>query len=248
MKRGFSMTIGVLAVLLMAGGAFGANDLAPEQWKQYGRSGDKKMVLKDLKDKISYSIGLNIGRDFQQNDMDINPDILAQGIKDVLSGGEIRMSDEEIQEALMAFQQEAATKQQERIQEMAEGNRKMGEEFLAENAKKDDVVTLPSGLQYKIIEEGNGKTPGPDDTVTVNYRGTLIDGTEFDSSYQRGEPASFPVKGVIPGWTEALQLMREGAKWQLFIPADLAYGERGAGRVIGPNSALVFDVELLEVK
>jgi len=132
--------------------------------------------------------------------------------------------------------------------EMGEKNLKEGEAFLQENAKREGVVALPSGLQYEVIEEGTGKSPKPGDEVTVHYRGTLVDGTVFDSSYERGEPVTFPVEGVIPGWTEALQLMKEGAKWKLFIPPSLAYGERGAGQVIGPNATLLFEVELISVQ
>ncbi len=248
MKRALLTTIAILSVVLMAGGALAAETAAPKSWMKYGRGGDQKLVLKDMKDKISYSIGLNIGRDFKENGMDIDADVLARGIRDVFAGGELLMTDQEIQETLMAFQQEAVAKQQEKMTAVAAENLKAGEAFLAENGKKEGVVTLPSGLQYKIISEGSGKSPAAEDTVTVNYRGTLVDGTEFDSSYKRGEPATFPVNGVIAGWTEALQLMKEGAKWELYIPSSLAYGERGAGRVIGPGSALVFEVELLKVQ
>jgi len=149
---------------------------------------------------------------------------------------------------IQAFQKEMQAKMVAEMQALAAKNKAAGEAFLAENAKKEGVVVTDSGLQYKIIEEGEGPSPGPSDMATVNYRGTLIDGTQFDSSYDRGQPATFPVGGVIAGWTEALQLMKPGAKWQLFIPADLAYGERGAGKDIGPNSTLVFDVELLSVE
>jgi FKBP-type peptidyl-prolyl cis-trans isomerase FklB len=146
------------------------------------------------------------------------------------------------------FKEEMTKKQEEAMKKAAEKNKKDGAAFLAENKKKEGVVTLPSGLQYKIITQGTGNTPKATDTVTVNYRGSLVDGTEFDSSYKRGQPATFPVNGVIKGWTEALQLMKEGAKWQLFIPSDLAYGEKGAGNVIGPNATLIFDVELISAK
>jgi len=158
------------------------------------------------------------------------------------------MTEEEIRESLSALQKELMEKQAEKTKLMGEKNKKEGEAFLAENKKKEGVVTLPSGLQYKVIKEGTGKQPSADATVETNYRGTLIDGTEFDSSYKRGQAATFPVNGVIAGWTEALQLMKEGAKWQLFVPANLAYGERGAGNVIGPNATLIFEVELISVK
>ena len=208
----------------------------------------KKAELSSPKDKVSYGIGMNIGRNFSRQEFDVNPDILAQGIKDVLAGGPTLMTEEEAQTTLMNFQQEMAAKHQAKMTELAEKNKAAGEAFMAENARKEGVVTLPSGLQYKVLVEGTGKTPGQDDTVTVNYRGALIDGKEFDSSYKRGEPATFPLAGVIPGWTEALQLMKEGSKWQLFIPSALAYGEGGAGPDITPNSSLIFEVELISIQ
>ncbi len=209
---------------------------------------EENLVLKDQRDKISYSIGINMGNNLKRQSIDVNPDALLQGIKDALSGGKALMTEQEINETMTAFQKEMKAKQVERSKELGEKNKKEGEAFLAENKKKDGVVILPSGLQYKVIKEGTGKTPKLTDTVTVNYRGTLIDGTEFDSSYRRGQPATFPANGVIAGWTEALQLMKVGSKWQLFIPYNLAYGERGAGRDIGPNATLIFDVELLSIK
>ena len=209
---------------------------------------EEKLVLKEQKDKISYSIGMNIGNNLKKQAIDVNPDALVSGIKDALSGGKALMTEQEVNDTLMAFQKEMASKQSERLKELGEKNKKEGEAFLAENKKKEGVITLPSGLQYKVIKEGTGETPKLTDTVTTNYRGTLIDGTEFDSSYRREQPATFPVKGVIAGWTEALQLMKVGSKWQLFTPSNLAYGERGAGRDIGPNATLIFDVELLSIK
>ncbi|MBI5676491.1 MAG: FKBP-type peptidyl-prolyl cis-trans isomerase [Nitrospirae bacterium] len=206
------------------------------------------VVLKNKKDKESYVIGLDIGKNFKSQSIDIDPDILVKGIKDILSGKKPLMTDEEAQEVMTNFRKEMMAKQAERVKEAGEKNKKEGEAFLAENKKKEGVVTLPSRLQYKIITEGSGAKPKPTDTVTVNYRGTLIDGTEFDSSYKRGQPASFKVTGVIPGWTEALQLMKAGSKWQLFIPSSLAYGERGAGRDIAPNATLIFDVELISIQ
>jgi FKBP-type peptidyl-prolyl cis-trans isomerase FklB len=174
--------------------------------------------------------------------------MFSKGIKDVLSGGTLMMTEQEVQETLTNFQKDLAEKQATRQKELAEKNKKDGEAFLAENMKKEGVKTLPSGLQYKVIKEGTGRTPKETDTVVTHYKGSLIDGSEFDSSYKRGQPATFPVKGVIKGWTEALQLMKEGSTWQLFVPADLAYGERGAGSVIGPNATLIFEVELLSIK
>lgn len=206
------------------------------------------LVLKDQKDKVSYSIGLNIGKNLKKESVDINSDALIQGIKDALSGGKTLMTEQEVDETMMNFQKEMKAKQVARLKELGEKNKKEGEAFLAENKKKEGVITLPSGLQYKVIKEGDGKMPKSTDTITVHYRGALIDGTEFDSSYTRGQPATFPVKGVIAGFSEALQLMKVGSKWQLFIPSNLAYGERGAGDDIGPNVTLIFDMELISIK
>ena len=206
------------------------------------------LVLKNQKDKISYVIGMDIGSNLKKQSIDIDPDILARGIKDALSGGKTLMTEQEIREVSTAFQKEMMAKQEERNKKLGEKNKKEGEAFLAENKKKEGVKTLPSGLQYKVIKAGTGKKPKLTDTVTTQYRGTLTDGTEFDSSYRRGQPATFPVTGVIPGWTEALQLMEEGAKWQLFVPPNLAYGDRGAGPQIGPNATLIFEVELISIQ
>jgi FKBP-type peptidyl-prolyl cis-trans isomerase FklB len=201
----------------------------------------EKLVLKNQKEKVSYSIGLNVGRnlgsDLKKQSIDIDPNMVAKGIQDALSGANPLLSNEEVQETMVAFQKEMSEKQKQR-----------GEAFLAENKKKEGVKTLASGLQYKVVKAGSGKKPKLNDTVTVHYRGTLIDGTEFDSSFRRGKPATFPVSGVIPGWTEALPLMEEGAKWQLFIPPKLAYGEPGAGGLIGPNATLIFEVELISIQ
>jgi FKBP-type peptidyl-prolyl cis-trans isomerase FklB len=204
--------------------------------------------LKTSREKVSYAIGAQIGTDMKRQAVDIDPDTLAKGVKDGFRGSKMLLTDQEMREAIGGVQQQMAAKQAERMRELGAKNKQAGAAFLAENSKKQGVKVLPNGLQYKVIKEGTGKTPKADDTVTVNYRGTLIDGTEFDSSYKRGEPATFPVKGVIKGWTEALQLMKVGSKWQLFIPPELAYGEQGAGRVIGPNATLIFEVELLGIK
>ncbi len=199
--------------------------------------GQGKLVLKNQKEKVSYIIGMDIGSNLKRQLIDVDPNIFAKGIKDALSGEKPLLTDQEIQETMIAFQKE-----------MMEKQKKRGEAFLAENKNKEGVKTLPSGLQYKVIKAGTGKKPKLNDTVATNYRGTLIDGTEFDNSYKRGQPANFPVSGVIPGWTEALQLMEEGAKWQLFIPSNLAYGERGAGGAIGPNATLIFEIELISIQ
>ncbi|MCJ7833279.1 MAG: FKBP-type peptidyl-prolyl cis-trans isomerase, partial [Deltaproteobacteria bacterium] len=170
-----------------------------------------------------------------------------KGFKDALSGAKPLLSEEEMRTVMTAFQKEISEKQAEKTKVLGEKNKKEGETFLAENKKKEGVKILTSGLQYKVVKEGTGKKPKATDKVTTHYQGTLIDGTEFDSSYKRGEPAAFPVNGVIPGWTEALQLMKVGSKWQLFVPSKLAYGERGAGPKIGPNAVLIFTVELLSI-
>ena len=207
----------------------------------------EKQELKTKKDKVSYAIGLDMGNNLKKNDVEIDADVLARAIKDVASGSKPLMTEQEAKETLMALQKELQAKQQEKSKALGEKNKKEGDEFLAKNKKQEGVKTLPSGLQYKVITEGKGKSPKASDTVTVNYAGKLIDGTEFDSSYKRGQPATFPVGGVIKGWTEALQLMKEGSKWQLTIPADLAYGEQGRPG-IPPNSVLIFDVELISIK
>ena len=200
------------------------------------------------KAKQSYALGANIGRNLKGDGLDVDPNIVAEGLKDVLSGGKVQMTDAEIQETLTKLRTEMIAKQKEDMDRMGTANKKAGDAYLAANKAKPGVVTLPSGLQYKILKEGTGPKPTTSDTVVCNYAGTLIDGTEFDSSYKRGEPATFGVGQVIKGWTEALQLMPVGSKWQLVIPPDLAYGSKGAGNVIGPDSTLVFDVELMSIK
>lgn len=219
-------------VVALSGAAFAAD--APE--------------LKSDKEKISYSIGMDIGGNLKRGAVDVDPDMLAKGLKDSYGGGKTLLTEDQARQALEDFQKTLMAKKAETMQKLSEKNKADGEKFLAENAKKEGVKSLPSGLQYKEITPGKGKSPKATDTVTTHYKGTLIDGTEFDSSYKRGEPATFPVSGVISGWTEALQLMKEGAKWQLFIPPNLAYGDKGAGRDIGPNATLIFEVELISVK
>lgn len=204
--------------------------------------------LKEKKDRISYSIGMDIGRNLKRQPFEVDPELLARGIRDSFSGGKPLLTEEEQKQTLADLQKELMANQQEEVRKMMEKNKKDGEEFLAANGKQEGVVTLPSGLQYKVLKKGTGPSPKPTDTVETNYRGTLLDGTEFDSSYRRGQTATFPVNGVIEGWKEALQKMKVGDKWQLFVPSNLAYGERGAGRDIGPNQALIFEVELLGIR
>ena len=230
MKRRLAMAL--CAAVALSGAAY-AED-APE--------------LKNDKEKISYSIGMDIGGNLKRQSIEVDPDSLTKGLKDSYGGGKTILTEDEARKTITDFQKTLMAKQAETMHKLAEMNKADGEKFLAENARKEGVKTLPSGLQYKEIAPGTGKSPKTTDTVTTHYKGTLIDGTEFDSSYKRGQPATFPVSGVIPGWTEALQLMKEGAKWQLFVPSNLAYGEKGAGREIGPNAALIFEVELISVK
>ena len=205
------------------------------------------LTLKTDKDKLSYAVGMNIGRSIHSQSMEIDPAILLRGLKDEMAGKTV-MTDMEAHNTLMQAQQEAKKKMDETRQASMEPNKKAGDAFLAANKTKEGVVTLPSGLQYKILKEGTGPKPTPADSVVCNYRGTLIDGKEFDSSYKRGQPATFPVGQVIKGWTEALQLMPVGSKWELFVPPDLAYGDRGAGPDIGPGATLIFEVELISIK
>jgi len=206
------------------------------------------LALNTQKDKTSYAIGMNVGKGLHRDSVDIDPAILLRGLKDALAGGKTLLTDQEAQATLTALQNDLRKKQQEMRQQATETNKKEGEAFLAANKTKDGVVALPSGLQYKILQEGTGPKPAATDSVVCNYRGTLLDGKEFDSSYKRGQPATFPVTGVIKGWTEALQLMPVGSKWQLFVPSELAYGDRGAGADIKPGSTLTFEVELVSIQ
>ncbi len=222
----------ILAMVLMAGTAFAAD----------------KTELKTDKDKASYAIGMDMGTSLKKNDIDVDAEVLSQAIKDVMGGKKTLMTADEEHTTLSTLQKGLQDKMQTKMKALGEKNKKDGEAFLAANKKKPGIKTLPSGLQYQVITEGNGKSPKATDTVTVQYKGTLLDGTEFDSSYKHGQAVTFPVNGVIKGWTEALQLMKEGAKWKLFIPSELAYGETGTpGGPIGPNATLIFEVELSKV-
>src|SRR5215471_5177718 len=204
---------------------------------------EKSPPFKDMKDKVSYAIGMQIGFNLARQKVDINPDMLNVGMKDALAN-KPQLTPDQVKDVMAQFEKDMETKQKQ----LGEKNKTDGTKFLEDNKKKPGVKTTASGLQYKMEKEGTGSTPKASDMVTVNYRGTLIDGTEFDSSYKRGQPATFPVNGVIKGWSEALQLMKQGSKYQLFIPSTLAYGERAMGADIGPNSTLIFEVELQEVK
>jgi FKBP-type peptidyl-prolyl cis-trans isomerase FklB len=207
------------------------------------------LALTTQKQKASYALGMKIGGDLKRQGVgaSVDPALTARGLKDALAGSKLLLTDDELKAALTQLQTEVRGAQEAKAHEAGAANRKEGETFLAENKSKEGVVTLPSGLQYKILTAGTGPKPTATDTVTCNYRGTLINGKEFDSSYKGGKPLSFPVSGVIKGWTEALQLMPVGSKWQLFIPSDLAYGDRGAGADIGPGATLIFEVELISI-
>lgn len=204
--------------------------------------------MKTETEKTSYALGMDVGISFKQIPAEIDFDSLVMGITDAFKGAEFKISREEFQNLMGNFQKKMQEKGAKMQEKAGAENLKIGEKFLEENKNKDGVVTTDSGLQYIVLDEGDGEIPMADDTVTVHYKGSLIDGTEFDNSFKRGEPTSFPVNGVIPGWTEALQLMKVNSKFRLFIPSGLAYGAKGAGNVIGPNSVLIFEVELLDIK
>jgi FKBP-type peptidyl-prolyl cis-trans isomerase FklB len=199
-------------------------------------------------DQASYSIGLNIGRNFKKQQVPINAAIFLQGLRDGLSGAKPALTEQEMNASLQALEAEVAVAVEAHNKKLAESNKTEGAAFLAANQKKAGVQTTASGLQYQVIKEGNGPIPKKTDMVSTHYRGTLLDGTEFDSSYARNEPTSFPVDQVIAGWTEALQLMKVGSKWKLFVPSELAYRDQGAGADIGPNATLVFEIELLGIE
>jgi FKBP-type peptidyl-prolyl cis-trans isomerase len=205
-------------------------------------------TLKTPKEKASYAMGMNFGTGLRKQAIDIDPAILARGLRDSFSNGKTLLTEDQARAILTQLQNDMRKKQQDLSQQLGDANKKDGMAFLETNKTKEGVVTLPSGLQYKVLQEGTGPKPAATDKVVCNYRGTLLDNTEFDSSYKRGQPATFPVTGVIKGWTEALQLMPVGSKWQLFVPAELAYGDRGAGGQIGPNATLIFEVELLSIQ
>jgi FKBP-type peptidyl-prolyl cis-trans isomerase FklB len=200
------------------------------------------------KEKLSYAMGMDVGTALKKQSIEVDPQFFAAAIRDTLTGAPTQLTNEQMVEVLTVFSKEIQAKRAAQMAQAKDSGKAEGEKFLAANKTKPGVKTLPSGLQYKVIQEGSGPSPKATDTVSVNYRGTLINGTEFDSNAKSGKPITFPVNGVIPGWTEALQLMKTGSKWQLFIPSNLAYGERGAGADIGPNSTLIFDVELLGIE
>jgi len=216
--------------------------------KEDAKKQDDSAKLQTLEQKASYIIGQNMGKQFKQSDFNVDTDAFVLAINDIKGGTAARISDEDAQKIMQELTDGLKKKQEEKAKQLSETNKAAGEKFLAENKTKEGVQTTASGLQYKIITAGNGVKPKATDTVKVHYAGKLLDGTEFDSSIKRGEPVEFPVNGVIPGWVEALQLMPQGSKWEIYIPSNLAYGDAGQGPTIPPASTLIFTVELLEVK
>lgn len=233
------MKFNLIAVLLLTGlGVVSCQD-----------SKISKSEFKTQKDSVSYSIGADIGKNLKMNELDVDVKMLYFGLKDAMLDSTTVLTEEEMQEVMIRYQTEIMAKRDAKKQVDGTKNQEAGQKFLAENKKQTGVITLPSGLQYKVITSGKGKSPQATDKVTVHYRGSLLDGTVFDESYSRGEPIEYPANGFIKGWTEALQLMKEGDKWMLYIPSELAYGEAGAPAAkIGPNSTLIFEIELLKVQ
>ncbi len=218
--------------------ALAATQLSGPLWAQ------EALILKNQKEKMSYIIGVDFGRNLKAQPLEVDPEMVARGMKDAFSGSKLLLTEEQVREAMSSFQRDMISKQQA----IAEKNKKDGEAFLAEDKKKNGIITLPTGLEYKVIKTGAGRRPKAGDTVTVHYRGALIDGREFYNSYLLGQPETLTIKDVIPGLAEALLLMQEGSKWLLFLPPSLAYGDRGAGNQIGPNASLIFEVELISIQ
>jgi len=241
------LIVPVLLLGLAAGAAFGQAPAAKPAPAPAAPAPPAAGKPESVQDRASYAIGLNLGRSFKQNEVNINLDLLMKGVKDALSGAAPVLTDEEIQGAMQSLQQEVLAKQQEKQKMIGEKNKKEGDEFLAKNKARPGVITTASGLQYEVLSPGAGENPKPTDKVTVHYKGTLLDGTTFDSSYDRGEPATFVLNQVIAGWTEGVALMKPGAKFKFYIPPAIGYGDRGAGPTIGPNSVLVFEVELISI-
>lgn len=229
----------IVAIMAVVCIAFAADEAPTET----PTAKEQAIKFDNFDQKISYCIGLSVGQSLKRDGLKIDTEFLAKGINDILKGNQLPLSEEEIAAAFEELQKNMAAQQAK----AGDANLAAGKSFLEANGKKEGIKTTASGLQYEVLQEGKGNTPTAADTVKTHYRGTLVDGTEFDSSYRRGEPATFPVSGVIRGWTEALQLMKEGSKYRLYIPSDLAYGPRGAGDKIGPNAVLIFDIELLSI-
>jgi FKBP-type peptidyl-prolyl cis-trans isomerase FklB len=249
MQKLLTTTVSAMAAAIMLlGNALAQETPASATQQAPAAESQSASTLTTQKDKVSYALGMNLGVNLHRQSVEVDPKVLLQGLEDGMAGGKTQLSEDQARATLMELQNDIRKKQQEKMQQAGESNKKEGDAFLAANKGKEGVVALPSGLQYKVMTAGTGPKPAASDSVVCNYRGTLIDGTEFDSSYKRGQPATFPVGGVIKGWTEALQLMPVGSKWQLFVPSELAYGEQGAGANIGPNATLIFEVELLSIQ
>jgi FKBP-type peptidyl-prolyl cis-trans isomerase len=253
------MTLSALALLLAATGAARAAEpaAAPAKPAQAPATAAPAPAAPatpsagagwSLQDKAGYIIGLNLGNNLRQQEIPVTADQIIKGLRDGLGNAKAQLTDEEIQATMSEFQQQLMAKQQEKMKSVGEKNKKEGDAFLAANKSKPGVKTTASGLQYQVLQEGTGPKPKPTDKVTVNYKGQLLDGKVFDSSYDRGQPVTFGVSQVIPGWVEALQLMSAGSKYKLFIPSNLAYGENGAGGDIGPNAVLQFEVEMVKIE
>ncbi|MGM0569266.1 FKBP-type peptidyl-prolyl cis-trans isomerase [Marinobacter sp.] len=237
----------IILLAALSAGAYSEQSL-PESTSEPTATEDKQANFEDLKDRFSYAYGYDLAEKFKTEGLELNVALMAEAMDAVFRGGEKKMSSGEVAATLEVFQRIHAERKEAEQAVVAEKNQKEGEEFLTENAKRDGVVVTESGLQYKVITEGTGNyTPTEEDEVIVHYRGMFVDGTEFDSTHQRNEPYQVKVKQLIPGWTEALTMMSEGSKWELYIPAHIAYGEKGAGEYVGPNATLIFEVELLDI-
>jgi FKBP-type peptidyl-prolyl cis-trans isomerase FklB len=251
-SAGSSPTTGAAAPAKSAAQAGGkASQSTPAMKSRTGVAGARTatpLVLKTDKDKQSYALGMNVGKSLKKDGVEVDPKIVARGIADALAGGKTLLSDEEARAALVTLQGDVRNRQTAELEVLGRANKQEGDAFLAANKAQQGVTTTPDGLQYKVLKQGDGPKPTAGDSVVCNYRGTLLNNKEFDSSYKRGQPATFPVSGVIKGWTEALQLMPVGSKWQIVVPPELGYGARGAGADIGPNSTLVFEIELLSIQ
>jgi FKBP-type peptidyl-prolyl cis-trans isomerase len=248
MRKTLILPAALLVAMAAVAGAQTAKPAAPAQKPAPAPPGQSQAGKPaSVEDRASYVIGYNLGRTLKQNDVKANTDLIVKGLTAGLSGEKGMLTDEEMQSTMQAFQQQVQAQQQAKAKVVGEKNKTEGEAFLAKNKARAGVKTTASGLQYEVLKEGTGPNPKPTDTVTVNYKGTLMDGTTFDSSYDRGQPATFVLNQVIPGWTEGVQLMKPGAKYKFYLPSSLGYGEQGAGGVIGPNAPLVFEVELLSI-
>jgi FKBP-type peptidyl-prolyl cis-trans isomerase len=238
----------IVATAVAMGGAAAVRAVAGRRSAARGEVASADRPLDDRREKASYAMGVEMARNVERLGVEYDPDAVARGLRDALSKKELAVGDDELRASLVALRTELTKRRAEAARTTTEARRAQGEAFLAENAKKDGVVTLPSGLQYRVLEQGSGKTPRDEDAVVCNYRGALADGTEFDSSRAHGGPATFQLRRVIPGWKEALKLMPVGSRWEIVVPPQLGYGKRGAGRKIGPDATLVFDVELLAIR